>query len=191
MDTGINQLITIGSLVLLSIGLMAMFVGGFVHTSGGINSIIYGAGLVGGGTLLLLCTHFSQANNTISAAQGAAASAKAIAGIFMRFAPFLAIVAMAGWIVFMFVTHTSALASNNVATMFYTYYFVSFMCLLMETAAVAQISIQPDAAKSGDKSGDKSNDASLFSAIALFFVSLNIISNIIMQIILTNYQTQG
>lgn len=175
------------STAILIIGLVIISIGGVAtpQSVSSIDMIISGFSMVGAGILFILCINFH--NSTIFSNGGSEHT-----NVIMRFlsqlmtfitrsSPYLATIGIVTWLIFMFSNNRDILSDNNVAPIFYTYFFVSYLCILIESIGIMRLT--PD--------NIKPLQSSYLWNVILLFITLNIFSNITMQIILTNYVTQG
>ena len=177
------------STAILIIGLVIISIGGIAspQSTSSVDMVISGFSMVGAGILFILCINFH--NSTIFSNSGGEHTNMAVAMRFLsqlmtfisRSSPYLATIGIVTWLIFMFSNNRNILSDNNVAPVFYTYFFVSYLCILIESIGIMRLT--PD--------NIKPPQSSYLWNIFLLFITLNIFSNITMQIILTNYVTQG
>jgi len=174
----------------LSIGMGLITISSIIspYNDASVNTIIAGYSLVGASILFLFGVNFKNSDVfAMNMHPGISISniiyiLKQIISFIERAAPYLAVLSMVGWMIAIIVMNTSALAHNEVAPIFYTYFFVSYLCLLLETVTLSQL--KPDTIQS------RTNE-SYMSSLILLFATLNVFGNLIIQIILTDYTTQG
>ena len=101
---------------------------------------------------------------------------------FLKGLPYFGVIAMGCWIITLLSMHQGQIADNNVAPMFYTYLFISSLCLAISIASLFKLPRETP---------EQTTMSSIFWNFVLFCVTLNIGSNLIMTTILDCYSTQG
>lgn len=172
------------SISILIIGLILVAFGTLIKpvNEASINLIITGFSIIGASILFIMCINYSK---TFLNENYKFKSYLDFFHFIINTSPYLITISAVTWLIFMFSNNHTALVSSTISPLFYTYFFIVYICLIVQSVGIIQMPIEESFSSS------TSSSTSILWNIILLFAILNIFSNVTLDLILTNYITQG